>query len=126
FDFVTFCLVAAEIGVIGRVTEDTKEETHESTVTVQKTVARFLVSNYEVDRKIELRVFSKTKGIAYTSWRVNVYVNDDNIIRFNIEDPSKVEDANVRHNPDTFHLKKSNKDLSKSLDDVEIIYLKGL
>lgn len=126
FVIVTFLLIAAIIGVSGKVYVDKKEEKHESTLRVQKNLARFLVRNYEGVKKIEFRKFSKTKGLGYTSWSVTVYVNDDNIISFNIEDLSKVEDATVRHNPDTFHLKKSNKDLSKSLDDVEIIYLKGL
>src|SRR5699024_5887934 len=126
FVIVTFLLIAEIMVVRGEVDAEKNEEEHESTLRVEENFARFLVLNYEWVNETAVRKIIKTKGLGYTSCSVTVYVNDDNIISFNIEDLSKVEDATVRHNPDTFHLKKSNKDLSESLDDVEIIYLKGL
>src|SRR5699024_11500181 len=94
FVIVTFLLIAAIIGVSGKVYVDKKEEKHESTLRVQKNLARFLVRNYEGVKKIEFSKFSKTKGLGYTSWSVTVYVNEDNIISFIIGDPTTLEDRN--------------------------------
>jgi|SRR5699024_6247586 len=125
FVIIGFLLIVTAIGIGGKVYMDKKEEKYEKTLRVQKKLSLYLVRNYEGVKKIEFREFSKVKGLGYTSWSVTVDVNDDNIISFTIEDLSKVEDATVRHNPDTFHLKKSDKDLSETLDEVEIIYWEG-
>ncbi|MFB1052024.1 hypothetical protein [Paraliobacillus sp. JSM ZJ581] len=96
--------------------------------TVQKDIALYIVQNYKDVKKIEFYKFNEVKGVGYTSWNVSAEVNVNNIISFSLSDLSSVKDATIRHNPKTFHLKKKDKDKdpSKNLDDVQIIYLEDV
>ncbi|GEM_PF-6619714 len=91
----------------------------------QNKLALFLVEKYEGVKRIRFHELKEVKGLGYTSWSVTVDVNESNMISFTMEDLSKVEDASMRYNPKTFHLKERDKELSEGLDDVEIIYWEG-
>jgi hypothetical protein len=118
------------IGIGGKVFLDTqrgKNEINEENVKMhiaQEEIALYLVRNYIDVKKIEFHKFNEIKGVGYTSWSISVNVNEDNTISFSMTDLSKVEDATVRHNPNTFSLNKKEEELTESLDGVEIIYWK--
>src|SRR5699024_9181396 len=91
----------------------------------QKKIALYLIRNYEDVEKIEFLRFNEMKGIGYTSWSVSVDVNKDNTISISMNDLYKVEDSNICYNSKSFSLKKNDEDLTKYLDEVQIIYWEG-
>ena len=131
FVVIGLLLIVGMIGAGGKVYMDNQRDKNEINVEneriqiAQKKIALYLIRNYEDVEKIEFRNFNEMKGIGYTSWSVSVDVNKDNTISFSMNDLSKVEDATIRHNPKTFSLKKKDEDLTKNLDEVQIIYWEG-